>query len=239
MKYMGSKRRLWKHISPYILSERKEGQAYVEPFCGGCNSLSQVGGRRIAADVNPYLIAMWKSVIADENQLYPISKQLYDRVRESYRRGDETLFSKAEIGWVGYMASYNGRFFDGGYSGNNIPSKDGGVRHYIDEAILDILNQKDLLRGVEFYCCNYYELEIPENSIIYCDPPYRETKSYDKIRFDYDRFYLWAKEQSELGNKVFISEYNMPDCFKEIWSMEVKCNINIEKNKRVEKLFTI
>lgn len=63
MRYMGSKRRLWKYISPIILKDRKLNQFYVEPFCGGCNSLSQVNGKRIAADINIYLIEMWKSLI--------------------------------------------------------------------------------------------------------------------------------------------------------------------------------
>lgn len=63
MRYMGSKRKLWKYISPIILKDRKLNQFYVEPFCGGCNSLSQVNGKRIAADINIYLIEMWKSLI--------------------------------------------------------------------------------------------------------------------------------------------------------------------------------
>lgn len=44
MKYMGSKRRLWKDIGPIILENRREGQWYVEPFVGGCNSLVNVEG---------------------------------------------------------------------------------------------------------------------------------------------------------------------------------------------------
>ena len=82
MKYMGSKKRIWKYIAPIILENRKEGQLYVEPFCGGCNSISQVDGRRIAGDNNPYLISMLKSVIASEQQIYPISRQIYEEVRK-------------------------------------------------------------------------------------------------------------------------------------------------------------
>lgn len=137
------------------------------------------------------------------------------------------------------MASYNGRFFDGGYSGNGAKCKEGGERNYIDESISDLLKQIDYLRGVEFHCCSYDELIMPKNSIIYCDPPYRNTKRYDTGDFDYDKFYDWCIMQSKSGNKVFISEYCMPEVFREVWSMEVRCNINIEKNKRVEKLFTI
>lgn len=239
MRYMGSKRRIWKYISPIILSERKEGQLYVEPFCGGCNSLCQVSGKRLAADINPYLIGMIKSLLNNEKQLYPISKTLYDEVRKDYRKGNNERYNVAEMGWVGFMASYNGRFFDGGYSGNGVKGKDGGIRNYIDESIFDILVQMERLHGVDFHCCSYNELDIPKGSIIYCDPPYRDTKQYDKVDFDYDCFYDWCEKMSKLGNKVFISEYRMPSLFKEVWSMKVRCNINIEKNIRVEKLFTI
>ena len=194
---MGSKRRLWKYISPIILENRKKGQLYVEPFCGGCNSLSQVSGRRLAADNNPYLIEMLKSVIKEQPQIYPISKEIYDKVRKDYRNGNFSRYTIAEMGWVGFMASYNGRFFDGGYSGNGVKSKDGGQRDYIDEFIKDLLSQIDNLKGVEFQCCSYDELQIPDGSIVYLDPPYRDTKQYTTATdFDYKYFYWWAEELS-------------------------------------------
>lgn len=37
MRYSGSKARMPKEILPIILADRKEGQYFVEPFCGGCN----------------------------------------------------------------------------------------------------------------------------------------------------------------------------------------------------------
>ena len=42
MKYMGSKQRIAKHILPIILASRETNQTYVEPFCGGCNSIDKV-----------------------------------------------------------------------------------------------------------------------------------------------------------------------------------------------------
>lgn len=79
MKYMGSKRRIWKHIAPIILENRKKGQYYVEPFCGGCNSISQVKGKRIVSDINPYLIAMWKGLMNNEKMVFDIDKEYYDQ----------------------------------------------------------------------------------------------------------------------------------------------------------------
>lgn len=37
MKYSGGKTRIAREILPLILADRKEGQYFAEPFCGGCN----------------------------------------------------------------------------------------------------------------------------------------------------------------------------------------------------------
>ena len=232
MKYMGSKRRLWKDIAPFILENRKDGQCYVEPFCGGCNSLSNVNGWRLAADINPYLIAMWKGLLNDEKVVFDIDKEYYDKVRKSYRNNDNT-FSDFEKGWVGFMASYNGRFFDGGYSGISVG------RNYIHESMLDIIKQIDKLQGVEFHCCSYDALIIPKKSIIYCDIPYKDSKQYDRVKFDYDKFYQWCFDKKSEGHRVYISEYWMPNDFQCIWEKEVPIHMNSYKgeNRKIEKLY--
>lgn len=53
----------------------------------------------------------------------------------------------------------------------------------------------------------YTEMEIPENSVIYCDPPYDGTKQYKNGGFNHDRFWQWAEMMSE-SNTVFVSEYS-------------------------------
>ena len=52
MKYMGSKRRIAKHILPIILKNRKENQVFYDLFVGGGNILDKVCGRRVANDNN-------------------------------------------------------------------------------------------------------------------------------------------------------------------------------------------
>lgn len=233
MKYMGSKRRIWKDIAPFILEGRKDGQCYVEPFCGGCNSLSNVNGWRLAADINPYLIAMFRSLLDDEPQYFPIDEKLYKRAYESYKSGNNK-YSLADLGWIGFNASYNGKFFNG-YCGN-YPKRD-----YISEGIKNILNQLDSLRGVEFHCCSYDELEIPKKSIIYCDIPYRGTTKYQND-FNYDKFYHWCFDKKEEGHRVYVSEYWMPDDFKCIWIKKVSNSLDRyseQKTLKNERLFTI
>lgn len=58
---------------------------------------------------------------------------------------------------------------------------------------------------------DYAKVEIPNDSVIYCDIPYEGTDGYlekDSGGFDYERFYDWCEHQTQ---PVFISSYQMPD----------------------------
>ena len=56
---------------------------------------------------------------------------------------------------------------------------------------------------------DYQDVIIKENSVIYCDIPYKGTNKYagKGADFDYDRFYEWALRQTQ---PIFISSYDMP-----------------------------
>lgn len=240
---MGSKRRISKFILPIILANRKENQFYVEPFCGGLNSLCNVSGARIAADINPFLIAMWKGLQNKEiNFPTHIDKENYSYWRDFYHKHkdikltDNNLCDFAMCGWMGFMGSFNGRFFDGGYSGHNVNGRD-----YINEQIKNTISQVDSIKDVIFINSNFLDLEIPEKSIIYCDIPYQGTKQYDLSKnFNYADFYNWCFKMKENGHEIFISEYNMPNDFKCIWEMKTNVSLNQTKTIKVkEKLFTL
>lgn len=78
--------------------------------------MGKVSGNRIASDKNKYLISMWKGLQEDLERPYKISRELYSEARSGYNNGTNIQFSDFLIGWIGWMGSYNGRFFDGGYS---------------------------------------------------------------------------------------------------------------------------
>ena len=234
MKYMGSKNRIAKYILPIILKDRKENQYYVEPFVGGANMIDKVDSNRIGADNNEYLIAMWRGLQKNLNRPYIIDKELYSLARTAYISKDNTTFTDFLIGWIGWMGSYNGRFFDGGYSGHLV-----GKRDYITEQIRNTEAQISKIKDVLFVHSSYDKLEIPNNSIIYCDIPYKDTKQYSSSKnFNHNNFWNWAREKSQDGHEVFISEYNAPDDFECIWQMEVTNSMNTTKTyKPIEKLF--
>lgn len=241
MKYMGSKNRIAGEILPIILNNRKDYQYYVEPFCGGLGTMDKVNGNRIASDMNKYLIAMWVGLQQNRNRPYQITKDLYNVARDVYN-GKEKRFEHIMemddfmVGWIGWMASYNGRFFDGGYSGHCVGET---KRDYISEQIRNTEKQIDKIYGVDFKSCNYYDLEIPEKSIIYCDIPYKNTKQYATSKnFDHDLFWDWCRIKSKQNHSIFISEYNAPSDFICVWSKKI---VNSMNNKNtytpVEKLF--
>lgn len=84
---------------------------------------------------------------------------------------------------------------------------------------------------------DFAEVEIPNDSVIYCDPPYRGKSSYSKEkRFEHDRFYDWSLRQTV---PVFVSEYAMPEDFVEVASWQKCCNMKPTSNslRTTEKLF--
>ena len=87
--------------------------------------------------------------------------------------------------------------------------------------------------NIEFYNQEYNNIYIKENSLLYCDIPYKNTADY-LIDFDYDKFYDWCNKQKEL---VIISEYNMPeDKFICIYQTELMSTLKTNK-KAIERLF--
>jgi len=235
MKYMGGKNRIAKQILPIILQDRKPDQWYVELFAGGCNVIDKVTGNRLASDKNEYLIEMWYDLTQGNRFIDVISKDLYDKARVEFNKKECEEFTMAEIGWIGFMASYNGRFFDGGYNGNY------KKRNYTKESIDNIKKQIDSMIGVEFSSGNYNEVIIHDNSILYCDIPYEGTKQYATSKdFNHLQFWEWCRIMTSKGHKIFISEYNAPKDFKCVWSKTVTnaMNTNITY-KPTEKLFTL
>jgi len=242
MKYMGSKARLIKDILPIILKNRKPNQWYVEPFAGGMNTICEVQGNRLCNDKNSHLIAMWKGLLENRKRPNEISKELYDKARTEYNNSTNIEFDDFMIGWIGWMGSANGRFFDGGYSGKS-HTKIGITRNYIQESINNIEKQVPKLNGVFFENKDYTELQIPDNSIIYCDIPYQGTKQYLTSKdFNHSYFWDWCREKSSEGHTIYVSEYNAPADFVCVWEKKVKSSLSANGksggNKfSVEKLF--
>lgn len=230
MKYMGSKTRIAKSILPIMLSSRKEGQWWVEPFVGGGNMIDKVTGNRLGADVNPYVIQALIDIRDNVDKLPRNNLEFTEDDYKQLRLSDDYPHK----GYAGFALSYGGKWL-GGWC------RDGaGRRDYVREAYSNALTQSGKLKGVVLKQSKYQELEIPYNSIIYCDPPYQDTTSY-KDSFDHEQFWDWCRNMYRYGHTVFVSEYNAPDDFTCIWETKITSSLTKNTGGKVghERLFTL
>lgn len=230
MKYMGSKNRIAKHILPIMLEHKTEDMTWVEPFVGGANMIDKVKGKRIGADFNEYVISLFNGI---QNGFIPPNEVTEDEYRNA--RLNRTV--DPLVSFIGFGCSYSGKWF-GGYARGN--TNKGEPRNYCLESKNNILKQAKNLQGVDFVNCSYQDLEIPKNSLIYCDPPYENTTSY-KDKFKHVDFWQWCRNKAKEGHKVFVSEYNAPEDFKCVWEKEINSSLTKDtgSKKATEKLFTI
>ena len=82
---------------------------------------------------------------------------------------------------------------------------------------LQSLESLQRLQSLEVTAKDYADIEILQNSVVYCDIPYKGTNGYglddSKDNFDHARFYEWALSRNFT---VFISSYSLPDDFAPI-----------------------
>ena len=228
-----------KYIVPILQKYIDENgvETFIDCFCGGANIVDKVKCKnKIASDYNEDLIALLKYVQRDnELRIAPVecSFEHYVDVRSNKTTGK---YSKEYVALIGYCASYGGRYFDGGYGRD---AK--GGRSIYTERVANLKEQAPHLKDIKFYVKDYKEyLKLGiKNALIYCDPPYKNTKQYSKQSINYEEFYDFCRQMSK-DNIVIISEYAMPDDFTCIWQKERKVlqkSDRITGDKAMEKLY--
>ena len=229
MKYLGSKAKIAKYILPIILKDRIEGQWYVEPFIGGCNTIKNVKDPRIGNDNNYYLIQMWRAFQEGWAPPLNLDEPLYNDIKINKDNYPPYL-----VGYVGFNLSFGSRFF-GGIARCKNPK-----RNYCEESYKNLSKDIPKIKNILFYNEDYKDLRIPKNSIIYCDPPYENVFNYNS-KFDHKEFWNWCNIQIKLGNQVFVSEYQAPEDWITVWQKEHQHCFSfnrINKTTIIEKLFT-
>lgn len=233
MKYMGSKARIAKDISPIINKIIKDNgiRLYIEPFVGGANMIQHIEcEKKHGYDINKYLIAFWTRIQYGWNPLEEVemTKQYYDFVR-----CDPDHFEPEYVALCGFCATYNAKWF-GGYAGT-VKTKINTYRNYYDEAVRNVLKQRTHIQNVVFACSDFRNLHA-EGALIYCDPPYQGTTGY-KDDFDHEAYWEWVRHMSQ-KNIVICSEYSAPPDFECIWQKQLTTTLDKNsRSKAVEKLF--
>ena len=204
MRYMGGKVRIAKYLVPVLQERLKDKETFVDLFCGSCNIISAIKApNRIANDLHKELIALHKavqsgwvppSVVTEED--YKQAKQAEDHLKA----------------FIGFGCSFSGKYF-GGYARGE------GDRNYALNAKNTLLKKHQNMKDVEFFSLNYFEVNIPSNSLVYCDIPYKDTTKYSTDSFDHSSFYSWCKVMKVKGHDVVVSEYlcNVPEGWEVIF----------------------
>lgn len=101
---------------------------------------------------------------------------------------------------------------------------------------LESLERLERLERLQTRRGDYTQCPLPGDCIVYCDPPYKNTKGYGTA-FDHEAFYSWAEQ---CPRPVIISEYAMPeDRFACVWERHTTTSMAAQgaRKKCIEKMF--
>ena len=226
------KRRLHNAI---CFREYKEFEDYCGIDLSEIDSYDDLNERRKAARrailkaLKPY---SFKETI---NRNTHIPKEIYDAIlggNKDWRNLQSIEATKQSKGLVNIISSEN---LERTKQGKNVES---------------LIQQENLLRSkaiassnISITSVSYDEIDLPDPSetVIICDPPYRDTQGY-QVEFNNDKFEQWCIDKSREGYEVFVCEYNIDNpAFEEVWHKEViNCGGgNKNQKKSVEKLYHV
>lgn len=240
MQYMGGKYLISSEIAniinPFTWGGEQDKESvhrpFVSLFCGGCAIEAKVKADvKICNDLLPYLIAMWQGL---QNGWIPpdaISKEEYQYIK-AHKDEDPAL-----TGFVGFGCSFGGKWF-GGYA----PDVKKGCHYPCAASKRAVLRDLTKLQNALFTCKDYRDVVIPENAVIYADPPYAGTTGYSTGAFDHMAFWDYMRYLAKQGHKVFISEEHAPVDFMCVWHKEKIRTLKKDDNVnmvRTERLWTI
>lgn len=217
MRYMGGKFRQSKAIVECLRPVVNPETVYVEPFCGGMWSATRVirdlhPKVSILNDINKPLMMLWEKCIEEGTDWLPTDQQTIEDNYQRYKR--EQNMNDPLTAWYGIALSFGGKWF-------------GGVaRNSRDDHAYGYLGQKKSMHGkvgilqssnVITWNIDYQQLQIPDGSVVYCDPPYEgRTKAHNFQGFDYPEFWQWVRD---LSKRCFVitSCFECPDDFRSIY----------------------
>lgn len=256
--YKGSKNK----IAKQIIDALPAAETFIDVFAGGCAIthaaiLSGKYKRIIANDIDVKIPMLFKDAIngnlpADYDRF--ISRDEFNQLKDSdaivaccWSFGN----NKRDYLWAKDIIKPKELAF------KMIKCRDERLRYYYyrqfikslgnDISDLDRLQSLERLQSlqslktnidIEVFGFDFESLDIPQNALIYCDPPYVGTTGYNGGDFDSDRFWEWAREVSK-QNLLSVSEYKAPDDFVSILEIAKTCQYSATNNSKrtVERLF--
>ncbi|TXH47424.1 MAG: DNA adenine methylase [Desulfurellales bacterium] len=214
VRYQGGKYRIAIFLADKIRELHPNATEIWEPFCGGgavTLALAKAGFRVHASDNHEDLILMWQALMRGETEPFV-------DVTEVEHAALKTAQPSARRGFVGFGASFGGVFFGGfarqgaagaGYASNSERMRSGKYQAW-HEAYRSLLKLAD--RPVTFKFCDY--TSVPDDVLVYADPPYLNTTKYKTGTFDHAAFWSWVRHRK---GPTFISELTGPEDIDIVW----------------------
>jgi DNA adenine methylase len=220
MQYRGGKARIAKRIVDAVDKEY-EYTRWVEPFAGMANLSRYTKAQDI------YLNDL-------DINIYTFLKELYEQgwgdlpdfVSEAEYREATNLDPSLLKTFIKIGCSFGGAW-DNGYARSKPRygkshsyarnSKNACARLY--EAWGD--------KNLTFSNKSYAALGYKKTDLIYCDPPYKNTRGFKVGKFDSDEFFNWMRTMHQEGYQIVCSEYsdNLPDDATVIWRKDIKQSV--------------
>lgn len=235
MRYQGSKYKIRNILQNIIEPNILNNYTYIEPFSGGCNSIAYINAKtKIASDSNKYIIAMWKGLQQGTfNPPQTITKEEYCNIKKDWKTS-QGQYPDALIGYVATCCSYGGGWF-AGYANYNPKKKEDHIKEAYN-GLMKHIKHFNNFQNTTFINQEYDKIVYPENSIIYCDPPYASTKKYI-TDFNSEKFYQWMRDMSTKGYIILMSEYTAPPDFICIWSKTMQDGMASVNKQKIEKIY--
>lgn len=217
--YSGGKRRLGLQIATEMLNLVKEmedaGQhfeGYCEPFCGMMGVYEHLTGSLdvdtfLAGDRNEAVVKLLNALKRGWKPPRSCSRERFYKLKKKGGSSLETIF----LGHAAALrACYLTTFRD---------DSEGRISRQADTAMR--VGKK--IKPVKITAGTYDQFSDLKGFVIYCDPPYRNTKHHyfskgvNRTVFDSDAFEEWCRKMSE-NNLVILSEFATPQGCTRIWS---------------------
>lgn len=244
MRYMGGKGRIAKALSEVILQDTEtipDRGRYLEPFVGGGAMAAKLGqhfDHVVYSDIHPDLMLMWDAVLHKGwEPPTEVSYELYQELRYASE-------PSALRGFVGFGGSFGGRWFEGYARGGH--NANGQPRNHQAESSRAVLKDALTMPGnlsTSTFCRDALTITAEPGDVIYCDPPYANTKNYSRLdALDHTKFWEVAQGWAEDGASVYVSEYTAPENWECIWEQPLRSSVRVGSEERhiaTERLFRL
>ena len=227
-------------ISRYEFFKLRDDDEFVKSvWTFGNNGNSYLYGKHLEPYKKAYHYARILNDFSLFNEFSPYIEKEFNGNLKKYIKNNQERIKQDYIKW------YSNRKSDNLEKLKNISRLERLQHLERFQRLQELESLKDLSEILEISQGSYqdFKLPSPDLCVIYCDIPYKGTKEYyndgERIDFGYNEFYDWVREKSNQGYSIFISEYECPDDFKEVLSIDFQSSYSSSGVKKTkERLYT-